>query len=133
MNRKMIHWNYKGLVCCINHVENGSIYSVYDIGAVTGERALILYQGKKVTFEKSDVEKAVDIYFKKHNIKPASTCKPYAKAIEQGFCSFEECCDERCSFTSIPVVDVEQDLIELEDRVNYLEDTLDEHDIEYEY
>ena len=116
-------WNYKGLSCTILKFEGGDTYSVYDVGAVTGEPIVVLYHGSPKGFAKKDVEKAVDNYFKKLKTHPISTCQHYLQAVQKRGCSFTCICDDNdCKFMKDNLIeDLKDEVKELEVVIEDLE------------
>lgn len=127
MSQNQTTWNYKGLNCIILKFKGGNTYSVYDVGAVTGEPIAILYHGSPKGFTKEDVEKAVDDYFKKLKTHPISTCQHYLQAVQNRGCSFTRICNDKdCKFAKDNLIedlknevkDLERDIEDLESREN---------------
>lgn len=116
-------WNYKGLNCILTELESGTVFSVFDISAITKQPMQILYQGRKKGFTQKEVEQEIDNYLKEKQIKPFTTCKNFIKAIQNNCCPFKEVCPEDCWFTYYSADTVE----ELESKIDDLEDELAEN------
>lgn len=101
--RNLITWHYRGLECCLDLTTGkGCTYSIYDIGAVTKEKVIVLYGGGPEVLSKEQVQEKVDSYIKESKCKPVEHgCKYYMDSVESNHCPFaKSSCYDNCLFNS---------------------------------